>query len=95
MELLTELNLIGQPSGLQVVNFHPQALHDLYTEGSTPDASNFSVRSPHPTFHLLREEDLLKAGLSYGPKIDDIPEKNADKLRGMGYGECEKVWKEL
>ena len=46
---------------VQVVNFHPQAVHSLMDIGGFEDGSSFSIRSPFPTFHFLREGDILKA----------------------------------
>ncbi|CAK9050493.1 unnamed protein product [Durusdinium trenchii] len=38
---------------LQIVLFHPAAVHSVYAEGP-PDAADFTIRSPFPTIHLLR-----------------------------------------
>ena len=93
MEMLQDLNLVGQPQGMQVVNFHPQGAHNTYKqEGEDLDAADFTTRSPFPTFHILREADLLQAGLSH-KHVDAIPGKNAKRLRGVGYEECERLWK--
>ncbi|CAK9050491.1 Hypothetical protein (Fragment) [Durusdinium trenchii] len=45
---------------LQIVLFHPAAVHSVYAEGP-PDAADFTIRSPFPTIHLLREADVMRA----------------------------------
>ncbi len=50
--LLERRGLVGQ---LQLVLFHPLAVHSAYTDGGLPDAADYSIRSPLPTFHFLRE----------------------------------------
>eukprot|EP00510_Aplanochytrium_minuta_P003777 CAMPEP_0184008604 /NCGR_PEP_ID=MMETSP0954-20121128/2074_1 /TAXON_ID=627963 /ORGANISM="Aplanochytrium sp, Strain PBS07" /LENGTH=178 /DNA_ID=CAMNT_0026287749 /DNA_START=798 /DNA_END=1334 /DNA_ORIENTATION=- len=78
---LVERDLIGK---LQIVLFHPFAVHSLYScTSSTEDveAKSYAIRSPFPTFHLLREQDVLsvvKSGLYTNPEF--IPSKNATHL---------------
>ena len=58
----------GLETSVQVVLFHPKAVHSLYGEqqptadgdndgSGGEDATFFSIRSPFPTFHFLRERD--------------------------------------
>jgi hypothetical protein len=49
---------------VQIVVFHPQAVHQTYSEGPT-SASDYTIRSPYPTLHLLRESDVLRAVRSH------------------------------
>ncbi|CAE6937169.1 unnamed protein product [Symbiodinium sp. CCMP2592] len=41
---------------LQIVLFHPSAMHSIYAEGF-PDPADFTIRAPFPTIHLLRASD--------------------------------------
>ncbi|CAE7859434.1 unnamed protein product [Symbiodinium necroappetens] len=42
---------------LQIVLFHPSAMHSIYSEGF-PDAADFTIRAPFPTVHLLRALEM-------------------------------------
>ena len=93
-------------SSLQVVLFHPKAVHSLYGEaaplpdlhcGGAPDsfdsaATNFSICSPHPTFHFLREADILAAIQSGYPQPEQIPARNARKLAALGSVHLRREW---
>ena len=51
---------------VQLVLFHPRATHQTYASSVEDDdddgaAADYTIRSPYPTIHLLREEDVLKA----------------------------------
>lgn len=84
----------GYSGEFQVASLHPQ-----YQFGGTEvdDAENYTNRSPYPVLHLLREELLEKAILSYA-RPDKIPERNirtveklgADKMREM-LAECMRI----
>lgn len=64
---------------IQAASFHPEYLFG----GEDPEAiSHYTNRSPYPLIHLIREEDIDQARLRY-PDIDDIPNKNIEKLSGM------------
>lgn len=74
-----------------MVNFHPEAVHSLYATGAMEDGSEYSIRSPLPTFHFLREEDILAAvGDARYPEPELIPERNAAALRKLGPDECRR-----
>ncbi len=65
----------------QLVGFHP-----VYQfEGEDVNArSNFTNRSPFPMIHIIREESMMKAIEGYGEsKVDQIPEKNINKLAAL------------
>jgi uncharacterized protein len=63
----------------QVVAFHP----DFRFEGSDPDdPANGVNRSPHGMLHLIRRADIA-AVVAASPNIDDIPFRNAEKLRKL------------
>ena len=84
----------GYGGEFQVASLHP----DYQFAGTEPeDAQNYTNRSPYPILHLLREELLEKALLSYA-RPDKIPERNirtmeklgAEKMREM-LAECMRV----
>ncbi len=65
---------------LQLASFHP----DYCFEGAQPeDPANYTNRSPHPMFHLIREAPLARALENY-PNPERIPERNIALLREMG-----------
>jgi hypothetical protein len=71
---------------LQLASFHP----DYCFEGAaTDDPANYTNRSPHPMFHLIREAPLAQALESY-PNPEAIPERNIALLREMGLAELQK-----
>jgi hypothetical protein len=85
------LELAGYAGEFQVASLHP----DYQFAGTEPgDAENYTNRSPYPILHLLREELLEKAILTYA-RPDKIPERNirtmetvgAEKMRAM-LAEC-------
>ena len=77
----------GFASEIQIVLFHPAATHSAYAEGPE-DAADFTIRSPHPTVHLLREMDVLAAVQSGYPEPWQIPTRNKSKLRAQGLDAC-------
>ncbi len=65
---------------LQLASFHP----DYCFEGAgTDDPANYTNRSPHPMFHLIREEPLARALAQY-PDPEGIPQRNVERLRALG-----------
>ena len=81
---------------VKVVNFHPEAVHSLYSASALEDGSSFSIRSPLPTFHLLREEDVLAAVAHSGyPQPELIPARNAVSLSELGEAECRRRFQGL
>ena len=78
----------GCAEDLQVVLFHPSAVHSAYGEGP-PDAADFAIRAPYPTVHLLREVDMLEAVKRY-PDAHGIPQRNKARLRALGVEACEE-----
>lgn len=75
---LEELDLDGQ---IQVASFHP----DYQFAGTeVDDIENYTNRSPFPMLHLLREESVDKAVLSF-PDADAIYEKNMETMRTLGH----------
>jgi hypothetical protein len=74
---LAELGLDGV---LQIASFHPR-----YRYAGTPadDPGNFSNRTPYPTLHLLREDDVEQAVAAY-PDAATIYERNIETLQRLG-----------
>jgi hypothetical protein len=69
----------GYGEDLQLVLFHPQAKHDTYSE--VEDAADYSIRSPFPIIHLLREVDVMKAVKSGYHDLEGLPVRNKARLR--------------
>jgi len=75
------INKYSYTEDLQQVLFHPQASHDTYAERSDDDAADYTIRSPFPTIHLLREVDVMNAVTSGYPDLEGIPSRNKKKMR--------------
>ena len=84
----------GLAEHLQLVLFHPAAVHSIYADMGTEDAADFSIRSPFPTVHLLREVDMLAAVQRY-PDAAGIPARNKARLRALGVQTCTELWRGL
>jgi hypothetical protein len=77
----------GYEGVYQLASFHP----DYCFEGSDErDPANFTNRSPWPMLHLLREDSLAHAIASY-PAIEQVPERNIERLRNMGLGAVQRL----
>jgi len=75
--LLLQMELDGI---IQIAGFHP----DYQFAGTEPgDVENYTNKSPYPMLHLIREESL-EAAISNYPDSDLIPEKNIEKVEGLG-----------
>ena len=71
---------------IQAASFHPNYLFG----GEDPESqSHYTNRSPFPLLHLIREEDIDHAKLTY-PGIKDIPRNNIEKLKSMSKEALEK-----
>jgi hypothetical protein len=76
----TLLNIQGYEGIYQLASFHP----DYCFEGSEPDdPANFTNRSPYPMLHILREESIEKALMTY-KDADLIPNRNMELARKKG-----------
>ena len=79
---------------VQVVAFHPKGVHSLYSGGEEmPTPYDYVTRSPHPTIHLLRTMDLIKANKQMGGDTEKVPTANVKKLESMGIEEIEREWR--
>lgn len=77
--------------GLQLVNFHPLGVKSVYTEGGV-SPQDYVVKSPFPTFHLLREADLFEVARNPQAKPELVPVRNANMLTSWGIEKCKEVW---
>lgn len=83
-ELLTEAGLEGH---IQLASFHPEYCF----EGVSPDhPGNYTNRSPYPTLHFIREQQLSAALQSFSHP-EKIPEQNVQRLTEMGVPEIRKL----
>ena len=94
-ELQTEAVGETYASKVQLVLFHPRATHQTYGSMAEDDnddraAGDYTIRSPFPTVHLLREEDVLKAVQSGYPDLEYLPSRNKAKLAEQGVDTCRK-----
>ena len=91
----------GHSDHLQLVLFHPLAVHDTYTERPPAsdgneeqvlgvDCANYTIRSPHPTIHLLRQVDVMRAVQSGYADLEGLPSRNKARLRRDGIEICRK-----
>lgn len=84
----------GFENDLQIVLFHPLAKHETYSESinddDDDDAANYTIRSPFPIIHLLREKDVLKAVDSGYKDLEGLPSRNKAKLRKHGLDFCKQ-----
>lgn len=70
----------GLEGHVQIASFHPHYRFD----GSPPhDVANFTNRSPYPMLHFLREDTVSRALERYAD-ADAIPQRNIERLRGLG-----------
>ena len=77
-QLLTQQ---GYDGVYQMASFHPDY---CFADATNDDAANYTNRSPFPMLHLLREASLEKALVSY-PDPENIPKRNVDKAREIGF----------
>jgi hypothetical protein len=83
----------GYLADVQLVLFHPQATHQTYggmEEDDDNNAADYSIRSPYPTIHLLREVDVMTAVQGRYPNLETLPARNKQKLIQQGVEVCQK-----
>jgi hypothetical protein len=73
---------------IQLVQFHPQATHQTYGENDNDDAASYTIRSPYPTVHLLREKDVMRAVTSGYQNLEQLPSRNKAKFVAQGVDVC-------
>eukprot|EP00546_Thalassionema_frauenfeldii_P014044 CAMPEP_0178929740 /NCGR_PEP_ID=MMETSP0786-20121207/20801_1 /TAXON_ID=186022 /ORGANISM="Thalassionema frauenfeldii, Strain CCMP 1798" /LENGTH=205 /DNA_ID=CAMNT_0020606097 /DNA_START=209 /DNA_END=826 /DNA_ORIENTATION=+ len=86
------INKHSYASLLQQVLFHPLATHDTYGKSNhvDDDAADYTIRSPFPTIHLLREIDVMKAVTSGYKDLEGLPSRNKAKMRMDGVSLCRR-----
>lgn len=82
------INKHGYTKHLQLVLFHPKATHDTYTEQDGEDAADYTIRSPFPVIHLLREVDVMDAVTSGYKDLEGLPSRNKARMRQRGIEKC-------
>jgi uncharacterized protein len=76
-QVLRQLDLEGV---YQVASFHPQ----YQFAGTAPDdPENYTNRSPYPLLHLIREDSIERAVLTFSG-VDDIPARNIRVMNDLG-----------
>jgi uncharacterized protein len=79
----------GLVNDVQLVLFHPKATHQTYsTDISSGTAADFTIRSPYPLIHLLREVDVMKAVSGRYPHLEDLSSRNKQRFLAQGYTVC-------
>ncbi|MDX1812931.1 MAG: DUF1415 domain-containing protein, partial [Gammaproteobacteria bacterium] len=87
-QLIDSLKLNGV---IQIATFHPDY---QFADLAADDVRNYTNRSPYPLFHLIREDSVEKARASY-PDIEEIPDKNMQKLESLGLDKVKKTLEKL
>lgn len=78
----------GYEGEFQLASFHP----DYCFAGTDPeDAENLTNRSPYPILHIIREASLEKA-LEYFPDIEEVPEKNKQKMNALSFEQKQRLF---
>jgi hypothetical protein len=79
----------GYADDVQLVLFHPTAKHQTYgTDDEDGNAADFTIRSPYPLVHLLREVDVMRAVSGSYPSLEDLPSRNKRKMLTQGLSVC-------
>lgn len=79
----------GYVDYVQLVLFHPTAKHQTYgTDDQDGNAADFTIRSPFPLVHLLREVDVMRAVSGSYPNLEDLPSRNKQKMLAQGFHVC-------
>jgi hypothetical protein len=67
--------------------------HVVFRGGETPpdfNAADYTIRSPFPTVHLLREEDVMRAVTGGYPDLESVPSRNKRKFIEQGVEVCKR-----
>ena len=75
---------------IQIAPFHPQF---QFADTDADAISNYTNRSPYPTFHLIREASIDKAMQAF-PDAATIYERNIALLEQMGIEGWQALWKQ-
>ena len=74
----------------QIASFHPNY---CFQGAENDDPANFTNRSPHPMFHLIRESSV-QAAIENHPDAESIPERNVEYARKQGLDKMTTLLKE-
>jgi uncharacterized protein len=78
-------------SDVQLVLFHPHATHQTYADhGDEPNPADYTIRSPFPTLHILRQMDVLRAVQSSYPDLESLPARNQQRMIQQGIKICQE-----
>ncbi len=69
----------GWEGRYQVASFHPQY---RFEGTAADDAGNLTNRSPYPILHIIREASIDRAVAEF-PGVDEIPERNIQKMKSL------------
>lgn len=80
----------GHAEKLQLVLFHPLATHQTYSSSLDDNVNpgDYTIRSPFPTIHLLREADVTRSVRSGYPDLESLPARNQARLISQGLSVC-------
>lgn len=71
----------GLENDLQIASFHPDY---RFADAEPDDPGHFTNRSPHPMFHLIRQDQMARA-IAHFPDPESIPERNVRVLQEEGW----------
>ncbi len=74
------MKILGLDIDFQLAYFHPDY---IFEDASVDDPANQTNRSPFPTLHILRTEEVAQAIAAYGD-TSEIFERNKIFLRNLG-----------
>ena len=86
-EMIVDKNYV---SDVQLVLFHPDATHQTYAyHGDEPNPADYTIRSPFPTIHILRQVDVLRAVQGSYPDLESLPARNQQRMIQQGLKVCQ------
>ncbi len=85
------LNSMGLEGIIQIASFHPDY---QFAETEFNDVENYTNRSPFPMLHLIREDSISQA-VDHYPDIDEIPNRNIEKMNELGMDKIKDILKHI
>lgn len=84
LDLVADAEALLERAGVedlfQIASFHPGY---LFEGVDADDISHWTNRAPFPALHLIRQDEMSRALVSY-PDPDQIPKRNIARLRELG-----------
>lgn len=74
----------------QVASFHPDY---VFEDCDTDDRANWTNRSPYPLLHLIREDSISRAVVSF-TDINEVPARNIKRLRSLNDEQMSEIFGE-